>query len=83
MANSSCVYLLDIFFFLLHWQSKQNEDTSATHPILLDELEFEVYSFHFALFAHASSFSVIITYCLILSLSPFSFFACLFIPYLL
>ena len=39
------------FFFLLPWQSKHKEETSATCPILLDEPKFEVHPFPL----HASS----------------------------
>ena len=41
-ANSICI-LIHLFFF--SWQSNHNDDTSATRPILLDELELEVHSF--------------------------------------
>ena len=38
--------------FLLTWQSKYKEDTSATHPILLDNPEAEVHSFPFFTFPY-------------------------------
>ena len=34
-----------ISLLIFFWQSKYKEDTSATRPILLDELELEVHSF--------------------------------------
>ena len=41
------IYLLLLFFFFVFlitsWQFKYKEDTSATHPILLDEPKLEVY----------------------------------------
>ena len=32
-----------LYFFITSWQSKRKEDTSSTHPILLDKMELEVY----------------------------------------
>ena len=37
---SLCSFL---YFFITSWQSKRKEDTSSTHPILLDKMELEVY----------------------------------------
>ena len=73
-------------FFLLHWQSKYKEDTSATCPILLDEPEFEVHSFPFlylCMHPHSLSLSHVIIYCLssFFFLFFFFFFACLFISF--
>ena len=69
MANSICI-LIPFFsvFFLLPWQSKHKEDTSATCPILLDEPKFEVHPFPL----HASSLPCF--------LMLFLFLACLSSP---
>ena len=61
------IYLSPLFF----WQSKYKEDTSATHPILLDEPELEVHSFPL----HAFSLPCV-AMCF---LFPPPFFTCLFI----
>ena len=48
MANPTCIliYLSSRYSPLFFsWQSKHKEDTSTTHPILLDELKLEVYPF--------------------------------------
>ena len=70
MANSICILIpfFSFFFFLLPWQSKHKEDTSATCPILLDEPKFEVHPFPL----HASSLPCF--------LMLFLFLACLSSP---
>ena len=51
------------FFSFLPWQSKHKEDTSATHPLLLDEPKFEVHPFSL----HAFSLPSIVVCFLFLS----------------
>ena len=45
MGNSTCILIHLSFFSFFSRKSKHKEDTSATYPILLDELELEVHSF--------------------------------------